>query len=184
MFPAQANAPQLPDLPEGPSIERLRGPVELSAWTTGQIVLVVLLALALLALVAWIWSARLRARHARKARISPETAARAEIEAADLAVEDERFAVLLSGALRNYIEQGLAIPCRAKTTEEFLRQTELPEPLRADLDAFLRGCDQVKFAGRRLGRDERARLSETARRLVERGAATQSAPEREEVLPA
>lgn len=164
---AQMPAPALPDLPEGPSLERLRGPVALPAWETWQILTLAALGLVLLAALAWAFLAYRRARRHKRATIPPDQAALAAVDAARLADDDERFAVLLSQALRRYLETKRGLAGSGQTTEEFLRTADLPPDTRRQLDEFLHTCDQVKFARRPLAEAERTQLADTARRLIE-----------------
>lgn len=63
--------------------------------------------------------------------------------------EIERFFVLLSGILREYIERRFLVHAPERTTEEFLEEATRHPALdvhRARLAQFLGLCDQVKFA--------------------------------------
>ena len=119
-FLAQMPAtPQLPPLPEGPSLDRVRGPVAISAYEPWQIALAVGFGILVLAFLLWLF---LRARRKAAPEIPPYEAAQAELEAAAnlTAGDDERFAMLSSQALRRYLEGGLGLRSTARTSEEFL----------------------------------------------------------------
>ena len=61
----------------------------------------------------------------------------------------ERFFVLLSGVLREYIESSFQVRAPERTTEEFLQEASRDPALdvhRSRLAEFLSLCDQVKFA--------------------------------------
>jgi hypothetical protein len=63
--------------------------------------------------------------------------------------EVERFFVLLSAILREYIENRFQVRAPERTTEEFLQEASRNPVLahhRARLSEFLSLCDQVKFA--------------------------------------
>jgi len=91
-----------------------------------------------------------------------------------LSEEDQRaFVVEVSQITRDYIQAQFGLRAPHRATEEFLRELhsgEGPPPLRAHretLGAFLRQCDLVKFAQRRVVLEEMKRLLEDAQRLVE-----------------
>ena len=103
MFLAQIPAtPQLPPLPEGPALDRVRGPIEILAYEPWQIALAVGCGILLFGLLVWLF---LRTRKKSTTALSPYDAAMGELDAAaQLTTEDDdRFAVLSSGALRRYL---------------------------------------------------------------------------------
>jgi len=184
MFLAQMPAtPQLPPLPEGPALERARGPVEIPAYEPWQIALAVACGLLFLGLLLWLF---LRARRKAAPTVPPYEAAMRELEtAAQLTPDDDdRFAVLTSLALRRYLENTLALlrrggTCDARsgsssstgTTQELLRRLQSETSFGIDfqnrLGEALAAFDRVKFAGRALSPEERIRLMDTARQLVD-----------------
>lgn len=169
---AQNSQLPLPDLPPGPAIERLRGPVEIPPYEPWQLALAAIFAAIVLGLLAW-WAFRLWRQHARRPRpVSPREAALAELDAAQrlTADDDERFTLLTSGALRRYFEDAWMIPALDRTTEEFLSALAPHAILEAEAQSSLRSClalcDQVKFARRQLRAEERTQLTTQARHLI------------------
>jgi hypothetical protein len=92
----------------------------------------------------------------------------------------DRWYVELSDIVRRYIEDRFGIRAPELTTEEFLREarrlSELGEPHRALLSAFLEGCDRVKFAGHEPAADESSAALALARRLIEETRVAATAP--------
>ncbi|TVP81674.1 MAG: hypothetical protein EA353_01360 [Puniceicoccaceae bacterium] len=176
MILAQMPTPQLPPLPEGPSLDRVRGPVELTTSASWPITLAVLFGLILCGLLIW---SILRKRQKSPAALPPYQAALAELDAAAKLTEgdDERFAILTSAALRHYLENGLGLRFHARTSEEFLRSlkgnTRLDEAFQNKLGQALHDFDQVKFARATLRPDDRIRITDTVRRLIELAHASQ-----------
>lgn len=176
MFLAQiANTPQLPELPEGPSLESVRGPVEIPAFETWQIALAGIALILLLGLVAWCLKKFCKPK---PKSISPyETAMTGLNAATDQAQQDnERFAVLCSQVLRRYLEDGLGLKFSARTSEEFLRSlkgnTSLEESYQEELTDLLAAFDRIKFARKEISQEERSDISDTVRSLIERAEET------------
>lgn len=182
MHLAQIQPPQLPALPEGPLLERTRGPVELPAYETWQIALAVLFILLVVGSILW---ALLRSRRKTPERIEPYAAAVAELEnAAQLtAGDDERFVMLASTALRRYLEDDLGLRFRSRTSEEFLRSlkgnTRLDTAFQSKLRDLLAAFDQLKFAKSSLSPADRIQISDTVRELIDEAHASQSKEGRE-----
>ncbi len=168
MILAQAQAPQLPDLPEGPSLDRVRGAIEIPAYEPWQIALAVLCGLFFLGLIFW---AFLRRRKKSATPCPPYETALAELKAAAEFADDERFAVLTSTALRRYFENGLGLRFKARTSEEFLRSlkgnSRLDSAYQAQLGEVLAAFDQIKFARSTVAAEDRVRLSQTVRDLID-----------------
>ena len=167
-----AQTPGLPNLPPGPSLDRVRGPIEIPPFEPWQIG--VIIALAVLALSVLIWGILrfMRARSNRSQAELPHLTARAELKAAaELTTnDDERFAVLSSMALRRYFETGKGIAALGRTSLEFLQGLDghpqmIPEA-RSSLTEFLEHCDRVKFAQASLTAAERSALTESATALI------------------
>lgn len=174
MFLAQiANAPQLPDLPAGPSLDRVRGPIEIPLYEPWQIGVMVALAILALGLLTWGIIRFLRARRNRTRQAQPHSTALAELKAAaELTTEDdERFAVLSSLALRRYFETGKGIAALGRTSLEFLQALEghaqFNSDARTSLSDFLEHCDRVKFAQVSLTESERNALTGSAIELIQ-----------------
>jgi len=169
MLPLAQNAsPQLPDLPEGPSLDRLRGPLEAPFaidWT--QVGLAGLIGAALVAFLVWATRRYLRFRRSRLPAPDPRQTAHAQIEAAELASEDDSFARLVVEAVRGYLRDGPGLYQGHKTTEEVLRSRNFPAELRERAQTLFAVCDQAKFAGRPIDANQRIRLLNTAKEIVD-----------------
>lgn len=170
----------VPELPPGPSLDRMRGPVEIPVLEPWQIVAIALLIFAIAGLLGWILLQKIR-KQTNLAPIAPKDAALAELKSAAETTDedDERFAVLSSLALRRYFEEGKGIQALGKTTEEFLKRlnehTCLTEDSRKSLAAFMQRCDRVKFAQAPLTAAERLELTESALELIRNCEATATA---------
>lgn len=166
--------PNLPELPPGPSLDRVRGPVEIPFLETWQIVLIVSLGIVIVSILTWKFFQSVRKRGDHRAQVAPVDAAITALKSATtLATEDdERFAVLTSLALRCYFETSKGINALGKTTDEFLNSlndgTLLDADARKSLAEFLQQCDRVKFAQLPLAQDERNKLTQSALELIER----------------
>ncbi|MEM1223150.1 MAG: hypothetical protein AAGH40_10325 [Verrucomicrobiota bacterium] len=164
-------APQLPDLPEGPSLDRLRGPVEIPRFETWEIIGMSTAAAVLTGLAIWAILALVRKRKSKTPPIDPRTAALKEIEAAKYCSDDDgRFAQITAGALLRFCEKDLGIPTLGQTTKEFTASlSRLPDRQAEDskrVKKFLSECDQIKFSQKKLSTSERERLSETAAHII------------------
>ena len=174
-------APTMPELPPGPSLDRVRGPVEIPFMEPWQIALIALLSLVVVILFGWKLSKIIRSKSNQQATIAPQDAAIAELEsAAELtANDDERFAVLSSMALRRYFETGKGIDALGRTTDEFLKGLNNHASLNVDasksLAECLTLCDQVKFAKAVLSETERHTLTRSAMEVIRQCEAAQSA---------
>jgi hypothetical protein len=174
MFLAQlpAQSPQLPDLPPGPSLDRVRGPIEIPPYEPWQIGVMVTLAVLVLGLLIWGIVRFLRTRNNRTQTELPHLTAITELNtAAELTTEDdERFAVLSSLALRRYFETGKGIAALGRTSREFLHaldgHPQINLEARSSLTEFLEHCDRVKFAQASLTAAERSALTESATALI------------------
>ena len=164
--------PQLPDLPPGPSLDRVRGPIEIPPYEPWQIGVIIALALLALGLLICGMVRFVRARNNRTIVELPHLTALAELKtAAELTREDdERFAVLSSLALRRYFETGKGIAALGRTSREFLqaldRHPQINLEARNSLTEFLEHCDRVKFAQASLTAAERSTLTESAAALI------------------
>ena len=161
-------APQMPPLPEGPSLDRVRGPVEIPAYEPWQIAILLGFIVLFIGLLICL-SARSRRR---AATTTPYETALAELQAAtDLtAQDDERFAILSSHALRRYLEDGLGLRSTARTSEEFLLSlkgnVQLDEFFQAKLREVLANFDQIKFAQQAISIESRIHIIDTVRELI------------------
>ena len=177
-LPRQTTA--IPELPPGPSLDRVRGPVEVPLLETWQSMLIILLSLIVAGFLGWRLLQYFRQQKNQHQTISPYEAAIAELKsAAELTADnDERFAVLSSLALRRYFETGKGIHTLGKTTDEFLKSPSTHSMLNADarksLAECLQRCDQVKFAKESLTQTDRRKLTESALAVIRQCEATQS----------
>jgi hypothetical protein len=167
--------PQLPPLPEGPSLDRVRGPIEIPAYDLWQIALAVGFIALFIGLLICIF---VRSRRKAATTTPPYEAALADLQAAaDLTAEDdERFAILSSHALRRYLEDGLGLRSAARTSEEFLLSikctTQLDESFQATLGEILANLDQIKFARQAISIEARIHITNTVRKLIDQVHAT------------
>ena len=168
-------APQMPPLPEGPSLDRVRGPVEIPAYEPWQIAILLGFIVLFIGLLIWLY---VRSRR-RAATTTPlYEAALTELQAAaDLTAEDdERFAILSSQALRRYLEDELGLRSTARTSEEFLLSlkdnTQLDEFFQSTLREVLANLDHVKFAQQAISIEARIHITDTIRKLIDQAHAT------------
>ena len=142
---AQLQPAALPDLPEGPSLDRVRGPVEPPAPALWQ--LWVLGLLGLLAFVAIIWLVRrLRRKAPRTVPAPPAATAREALAAARLTDDPRLQASLCGGILRAYLERRFNLPAGRITPREVPDLAELPEALKAPVAGILESAERVQFA--------------------------------------
>jgi len=172
MLLAQTPTPQMPPLPEGPSLDRVRGPVEIPLLETWQVLTAGTIVLVVSILLLWLCIRYLRKESSQKPQISPSKVAIDELNAtAKLANDDDRFAVQASAALRRYFEDGLHIPSYGRTSEEFLRSlkgnTLLNASFNESLERFFAQCDAMKFARKSSSTEERSALISTAKQLID-----------------
>ncbi len=158
----------MPPLPEGPSLDRVRGPVEIPAYEPWQIAILLGFIVLFIGLLICL-SARSRRR---AATTTPYETALAELQAAaDLtAQDDERFAILSSKALRRYLEDELGLLSTARTSEEFLLSlkgnTQFDESFQSTLGEVLANFDQIKFAQQPISTTVRIYITDTVRELI------------------
>ena len=148
------------------------------------------LALLVVALLLWVW---LRKRVAQPPAIpvipAHERARRKLEQALDLYDQPKPFCVIVSDAIRLYLEERFGLRAPERTTEEFLtdlsRSAVLTESQKDSLKGFLSACDMVKFARYEPQRPELEALYSSALRLIEetqQRPQTYDAKSREEVV--
>jgi hypothetical protein len=170
---AQMPTPLLPELPAGPSLDRVRGPINIPMFEPWQIGVLILLGVLFVGLLMWGIARFIRAQRNKHAPISAYRAALAELDTAATLTsdDDERFAVLSSLALRRYFENGLHTPALGLTTDEFLQRLqtrpELTAEIRTVLSSFMAQCDRIKFARQSISASERDSLTNSAREIVQ-----------------
>ena len=131
--------------------------------------------LAALALAAWYAWRRYRAGQKRlppAVVIPPYRRALDRLRAAlDLVHDPERFCVVVSDAVRWYLEERFQLRAPERTTEEFLTELRAGERVsglqQTLLGDFLTRCDLVKFARHEPSEPELRELHDAAVRLVE-----------------
>ena len=176
IFLAQMPAtPQLPPLPEGPSLDRVRGPVDIPAYEPWQIILALGFIVLFIALLIWL---AVRSRQKLTKTTPPYETALVELQAATnlSAKDDERFAILSSQALRRYLEGEFGLRSTARTSEEFLHSlkgnTQFDESFQSTLREVLAKFDQIKFAQQAISITARIHVTDTVRKLIDRAHAT------------
>ncbi len=168
-------APQMPPLPEGPSLDRVRGPIEIPAYEPWQIVLVIGFIVFFICLLIWL---AVRSRRNAPTTTPPYEAALTKLQAAaNLSAEDdERFAILSSQALLRYLEDELGLSSTVRTSEEFLLSlkgnTQLDESFQKTLREVLANFDQIKFAQQALSIESRINITNTVRKLIDQAHVT------------
>lgn len=182
LFLAQLpNAPQLPPLPEGPDLSRVRGPVEIPTIDLWAWVIASSLALAFAVFVIWLI---LHLRNKPKQSPSPKESAQARLAAIAENCSDESFANESSNALRRYLEDELHLKFTTRTNVEFLRSlkgnTALDSQFKQDLSDLLADFDAIKFAQKNISNERRHQILDTIHRLIEQAHAV--ARQKEEVL--
>jgi hypothetical protein len=122
----------------------------------------------------WVW--RLRRRRAALSPpdviVPPHVRARqALLRALDFLFDPDHCCVLLSGAIRLYLEERFRLRAPERTTEEFLRELQIAPVLtteqKASLEEFLQRCDLAKFARHPATEAELREIYDVALRLVE-----------------
>ena len=183
-FLAQMPAtPLMPPLPEGPSLDRVRGPVEIPAYEPWQIILALGFIVLFIGLLIWL---AVRSRRKATKTTPPYEAALAELQAAaNLSAEDnERFAILSSQALRCYLEDEFGLSSTARTSEEFLLSlkgnTQFDESFQTTLREILTSLDQIKFAQQAISIESRINITNAVRKLIDQAHVTS---QREGICP-
>ncbi|MGB0408580.1 MAG: hypothetical protein ACPGIC_01170 [Opitutales bacterium] len=160
---AQIAAPQLPALPEGPSLERVRGPIEASGFSAAQLILAAVAAILIIAGILWLY---LRTHRKPATIIPPDATALAEIEAAAQASDDELFAITCAHAVRRFLGTRFRLPITSQTSHEATRQLPITAEHKERIQDFLLACDGVKFARQALTPAQRKGILDTARSIV------------------
>jgi hypothetical protein len=139
-------------------------------------------AVAVLAALAWavwfVWTNRTKTPPVVPV-LPPHERARQKLQAAlDLIDQPKPFCVLVSDAVRLYLEERFGLRAPERTTDEFLVELGASDLLNSaqkdSLQQFLSACDLVKFARYEPGPPELQELYRSALRLVEETEPTQS----------
>lgn len=170
---AQISQPpqRLPKLPQGPSLDHVRGPVEMVTsdghW---QIAIGILSLILLLAVIArFIFFRKLKYT---QSEMSPYEVALAKLDAASTCTRqnNEHFAVLCSRTLRHYLENRLGFEWAGQTSEELLSHLKshisLEDNHEDELKQVLSLLDRIKFARETIGIQQRSDLLNAVRTLL------------------
>lgn len=158
-------ATQLPELPAGPSLENVRGPIEVNGgYEAWQVALAALAMLLIAGAFVWFY---LRSRKKPPPPVDPHTAALAELDAASQAADDERFALLCANAVRRFMESRFDLPATSQTSAEIIAGLPLDPELKSRCHRFLDDCDGVKFARRSFDEARRREVLGVAGDLIE-----------------
>jgi hypothetical protein len=139
---------------------------------------------ALFALALYAWLRPRKPAPAPYVRVIPphEKARKALLDALELIDEPREFCILVSDALRVYLDERFTLGAPEKTTEEFLTELQVSSVLSEEqkdiLEDFLNRCDLVKFARYEPREPELRALYDSALRLI-----SETEP-REIILPA
>jgi heme/copper-type cytochrome/quinol oxidase subunit 2 len=158
-----ANATDIRDI--APPVEIPSG-FEWLWWALGA------LAVAILAFVAWRYWRQQKTRTPLIIEIPAHERARRKLEAAlDLYDQPKPFCIVVSDAVRLYLEERFGLRAPERTTDEFLtdlsKSAALTEAQKESLKEFLSACDMVKFARYEPQRPELEVLYQSALRLIE-----------------
>ncbi len=123
-------------------------------------------------IVASIWLRKKLFKPAPVIVIPPHVRAKNKLREALSLIHDPRlFCIVVSDALRVYLEERFNFRAPERTTEEFLldlqRTSLLTSDQKVSLTEFLQECDLVKFAGFEPNEEELRRLHDAALRLVD-----------------
>jgi hypothetical protein len=158
-----ANATDIRDI--APPVEIPSG-FEWLWWVLGALAVVVL------ALAGWRYWRRQKTRTALVVEIPAHERARRKLEAAlDLFDQPKPFCIVVSDAVRLYLEERFGLRAPERTTDEFLtdlsQSAALTGAQKESLEQFLSACDLVKFAKYEPQRPELEALYQSALRLIE-----------------
>lgn len=125
-----------------------------------------------LALLLWRWLNRRKQLAPLVIEIPAHERARRKLEAAlELYDQPKPFCIVVSDAVRLYLEERFGLRAPERTTDEFLndlsRSSALTDLQKDSLKEFLSACDMVKFAKYEPQRTELEALYQSALRLIE-----------------
>jgi len=163
-------SPQIPDLPAGPSLDHVRGPVTIPPYETWQYAVMILMALLIFALLSYLLY-KFLARPKNHAPDAPIATYQKEIEALQLVdSNDPRSVTLLSQAVRRYIRSLYPQIPQGLTSSEFCQHIAVKVHIHAEsreqLSALFRQLDQLKFAPQPKLEDRLPSLIQEANELV------------------
>lgn len=157
----------LPELPDGPTLESLRGPVELPEpfpWLQTSLIATGVLLLLLITVLIWKYLQRRRAKHSTP---PPHTQAEAKLQTAQQLVDSADYAQHLSQVIRVYLSQTTGTDYTSRTVAECLQQlpSDFPTP-QIILQQWFASIENATFAGEHLSEQQRSELLDTARRIL------------------
>jgi hypothetical protein len=125
-----------------------------------------------LAIFTWLWLKRRKIIAKFVVEIPAHERARRQLEAAlGLYDQPKPFCIVVSDAVRLYLEERFGLRAPERTTDEFLgdlsRSSALTDLQKESLQQFLSACDMVKFARYEPQRPELEALYNSALRLIE-----------------
>jgi hypothetical protein len=168
VLPSESTEPSLSD------IHDIRSLVEVPStwgWLWGLLIGIVVAGLLYWAFLYWKKRRDSKAEEPSQPSEPAHERARRHLEAALEYLHDpDRFCVLVSNAIRSYLEERFDLRAPERTTEEFLDELQgsnhLNEEQKQSLANFLTECDMVKFAKSEPEAFELKRLYESALQLV------------------
>jgi hypothetical protein len=154
------------------ALRDIKPPVEIPSGWAWLLWGLLVLAVAALVVLAWLYWQKRRAQAQIVPVIPPHIRAKQKLrEALAMIGQPREFCILVSDTIRWYLEERFDFHAPERTTEEFLyelRGTNLLTPDQKDsLGEFLNRCDLVKFAKYEPGKPELEDLHASAVRLVE-----------------
>jgi len=161
--PSIANATDIRDI--APPINIPSG-YEWLWWTLGVLVVIGL------AVFIWLWLKQRKTAAKFVFELPAHERARRQLEAAlGLYDQPKPFCIVVSDAVRLYLEERFGLRAPERTTDEFLgdlsRSSALTDLQKESLTQFLSACDMVKFARYEPQRPELESLYNSALRLIE-----------------
>ena len=153
-------------------IRDIKPPIPISngwEWVPAALAIIVL---GVAAFFLWGWWQRKKTGARMEIEIPPHERARRKLqEALDYFDRPKPFCILVSDAVRLYLEERFGLRAPERTTEEFLadlgRSVALADLQKVSLQEFLTACDMVKFAKYEPQRQELEFLYNSALRLIE-----------------
>jgi hypothetical protein len=161
-----------PAMPAAPDIRAIKPPLVIPdywLWFWLALVFVLLAAAAITAFLRW---RRKAAQLPPIPIVPPHVRARQKLQEALAMISQPRpFCILVSDAVRLYLEERFDFHAPERTTEEFLHELKATDLLLPDqkqsLGEFLSVCDMVKFARYEPGPPELQSLYDSAVRLID-----------------
>lgn len=167
----------LPELPPGPDLENLRGPVEAASGSPWPLIITLLILLTLAGGLLCHGLARRRQSKA-KAHLSPCQAAQRILQHAHHTKDDAELSAQASLAVRTALGSILPSAIAATTAEISGRLQSVAGIESYRIHQFLQACDSVKFSGQPLPEKQRIQILETAGSIIDELQTVASKPEK------